>query len=261
MQADRKVPAPRRRSERPATPKHSRVAGSLLSQIRSGHYQPGDLLPSEPELCRHFGVSRHTVRVALRSLYEKGLILSQQGRGSVVLAAPTSPRYTFGCSSLDDLLQYAATTTRDLCAIERVTTDAGLAQWLECAPGSVWWSVHTRRLQPEGGAAIASSRIWVPERYGEAVSELATSPLPLFALMEARDGHHVAEVVQAFSVASANHEEAADLGLAPDAAVMCVERRFRDQRGALLEVSRSVHPPEAFHYQITVRQVRGPEPG
>ena len=87
--------------------------------------------------------------------------------------------------------------------------------------------------------------------------ELKKSPLPLFALMEARYGHHIAQIRQTFSVVAATAEEAADLGLEPGAAVMCVERRFVDERGGLLEVSRSVHPPGAFRYEFTVRQMLG----
>lgn len=261
MQTDTKVSRSGPRAHKSGAPKHSKVATNLLNQIRKGRYKPGDLLPSEPELCRHFGVSRHTVRVALRSLYEKGLILSQQGRGSVVQATPPTPRYTFACSSIADLLQYAAATSRRVLDVTRMQVDAPLAQWLGCDVGVRWWTVHTSRLQEEGGGALASSRIYVPDRYADAVRELKSSNLPLFALMEARYGHLIGQIAQRFSVAEANAEEAADLALAVGAPVMCVERRFQDARGGLLEVSRTVHPPQAFHYEMTVRQVIGPDSG
>ncbi len=260
MQADTRVPRSGARTRRAVTPKHSQVATILLGQISNGRYKPGDLLPSEPELCRHFGVSRHTVRIALRSLYEKGLIVSQQGRGSVVQAIPLAPRFTFACTSIADLLQYAAATSRRLLDVTRLAVDTALAEWLGCTAGDDWWTVHTCRLQEDGGSTLASSRIYVPGRYADAVRELKISTLPLFVLMETRHGHRIAQVRQRFSVAEVNAEEAQDLALAPGAPVMCVERRFYDERGGLLEVSRSVHPPQAFHYEFTMRQVIGPEP-
>ncbi|MBI4696924.1 MAG: GntR family transcriptional regulator [Gammaproteobacteria bacterium] len=245
--------------QRAARPKHSVVAAALIDEIRSGRHAPGALLPSEPELCRRFEVSRHTIRVALRSLYEKGLILSRQGHGSIVQATAVEPRYGFACSSIDDLLQYAAATPREVLGTARIDVDPALASWLGCEPGYPWWEIRTRRLQEAGGAAIASSRVYVPEVYGAAVRELKKSPLPLFALMEARYGHHIAQIRQTFSVVAATAGEAADLGLEAGAAVMCVERRFIDERGGLLEVSRSVHPPGAFRYELTVRQMLGTE--
>lgn len=245
---------------RASVSKHSSVSASLLADIRAGRYQPGDLLPSEAELSRHFAVSRHTVRVALRALYEKGLILSQQGRGSIVQATAIEPRYTFACNSVADLLQYAQATPRRVLGARRLRLDAATAAWLGAAPGTWWWEVHTCRLRERGGAVIASSRIYLPARFAAAVRALARSRLPLFALLERKHGLHIAQVRQRFAGATASAAEAADLGIAPGAAVMCVERRFFDAAGQVLEVSRSVHPPAAFHYEITVRQVVGQRP-
>jgi DNA-binding GntR family transcriptional regulator len=241
--------------------KHSLVSAKLLEQIRAGRYLPGDLLPSEPELCRRHRVSRQTVRVALRSLYEKGLIRSHQGRGSVVQAAAVDPRYAFACDSIADLLQFAAATPRKLLDVARIEADEALARWLDTEPGAFWWRVHTCRLEKRGGPSIASSLIYVPDAYAGAVRALSRSPLPLFALMEKRYGHQIAQVKQSFSVARASADEARDLGLEPGASVMCVERRYTDDRGQLLEVSRNVHPPDAFQYEMTVRRIIGHGPG
>ena len=54
---------------------------SLLEAIATGRLRPGDRLPSEAEQARGFQVSRATVREALRSLAEAGLISTVRGRG------------------------------------------------------------------------------------------------------------------------------------------------------------------------------------
>lgn len=46
---------------------------------------PGERLPSEPELARQLGVSRATLREAMRSFEGKGLILRRQGVGTFVM--------------------------------------------------------------------------------------------------------------------------------------------------------------------------------
>ena len=46
---------------------------------------PGELLPREADLCEHYDVSRVTVRAALRSLWDHGLISVRNGVGAVVL--------------------------------------------------------------------------------------------------------------------------------------------------------------------------------
>ena len=48
------------------------VAGTIGKRIVSGHYKPGDTLPTEPEVQAEFGVSRTAVREAIRLLSAKG---------------------------------------------------------------------------------------------------------------------------------------------------------------------------------------------
>lgn len=45
-----------------------RIAANLRHQIETGHFQPGDALPSETQLAQRHGVSRFTARTALISL-------------------------------------------------------------------------------------------------------------------------------------------------------------------------------------------------
>lgn len=61
------------------------VTRRLASAISRGHYRPGDLLPSERELMRRFGVGRPAVREALFSLRKLGLIAVQSGTRSQVV--------------------------------------------------------------------------------------------------------------------------------------------------------------------------------
>lgn len=60
------------------------VRQQLEQAIARGDYGPGDKLPSERELVALFGVSRITVREAIRSLEAVGLVSVQHGRGCFV---------------------------------------------------------------------------------------------------------------------------------------------------------------------------------
>ena len=59
----------------------SAIASNLQDNILSGHYVPGDRLPSEADLCTHFKVSRPTLREALGRLNARGLIVARRGAG------------------------------------------------------------------------------------------------------------------------------------------------------------------------------------
>jgi len=64
--------------------KYERVVRALMARIEDGTYRPGNLLPSQHELVREFGVSRPTVIEALRILRQQGWIETQPARGSFV---------------------------------------------------------------------------------------------------------------------------------------------------------------------------------
>jgi GntR family phosphonate transport system transcriptional regulator len=60
------------------------IAGALESAIAEGAHAPEERLPSEGSLSTRFGVNRHTIRRALEELELRGLIRTEQGRGSFV---------------------------------------------------------------------------------------------------------------------------------------------------------------------------------
>lgn len=67
----------------------SQVSRELIRSIASGRFAPGDLLPTEEQLCSDFGVSRSVVREAMKTVTGINLARSRQGQGTVVLP-PTS---------------------------------------------------------------------------------------------------------------------------------------------------------------------------
>ena len=70
---------------------YERLAGTLRDRIAAGIYARGDKLPSEMELMDESGLSRSTVRHALKVLVDEGLVRTERGRGALW---PTRPRST-----------------------------------------------------------------------------------------------------------------------------------------------------------------------
>jgi DNA-binding FadR family transcriptional regulator len=72
-------------------PAYQVLADTLREQITSGHLRPGDRLPTEPQLCASTGVSRSTVREALRLLASQNLIVTTRGvTGGSFVARPSA---------------------------------------------------------------------------------------------------------------------------------------------------------------------------
>jgi GntR family transcriptional regulator, transcriptional repressor for pyruvate dehydrogenase complex len=99
-----------------------RISGIIVDQVRllmrQGQLQPGDRLPAERELCEHFGVSRVTVREALRVLEANGLVEIRVGaRGGAFVRSPSKERVGEG---ILDYLTMASVTSGNVTELRMV---------------------------------------------------------------------------------------------------------------------------------------------
>lgn len=73
-------------------PYYLQLKEALTGGIKEGDWGPGDLIPSESELGKSFGVSRTVVRQALNEMTHEGLVVRQKGRGTFVAQPKISSR-------------------------------------------------------------------------------------------------------------------------------------------------------------------------
>lgn len=238
---------------KPAIPKHALISRALAQDLAHGKYAIGSTLPSEPELTQQFGVSRHTVRAALRTLQEHGLIASQQGLGSVVLATSTDQRYTQGYASAEDLLQYVASTRIVKVERQELTVDAALAAWLGCKAGERWWQLTILRCPLDSDLPSTLADVYLPYAYGTLLSDFADSNRPIFRSIEEQLGKPITEIRQEISAAMPDAAQAAALCVAAGEPVLVIVRRYLGRHGQVLETTRTLHHGAQFTYAMNVR--------
>lgn len=71
-------------------PAYVRAAESLRDRILSGEFEVGAAMPSEPALADQYGISRTSLRNAVRQLRDWGLVETKQGAGTYVLPRATA---------------------------------------------------------------------------------------------------------------------------------------------------------------------------
>ncbi|WP_063837113.1 FadR/GntR family transcriptional regulator [Phaeacidiphilus oryzae] len=99
-----------------------RISALIVDQVRSlihsGQLTPGDRLPPEREMCERFGVSRVTVREALRVLEASGLVEIRVGaHGGAFVTQPSSERVG---ASIIDLLTLSSVSPSEVTQVRRV---------------------------------------------------------------------------------------------------------------------------------------------
>ncbi len=83
-------------------PAYVQLANILKQRISAGTYQPGNRLPSEASLAKHFGLSAMTTRQAVGVLAEEGLVKRVQGSGTFVQRIGVATSH-FGLDALRDV--------------------------------------------------------------------------------------------------------------------------------------------------------------
>jgi DNA-binding GntR family transcriptional regulator len=243
-----------RRAPEPRQPRYRALADQLLGEIRSGRLRVGQTLPGELELGQSFGVSRHTVREALRRLEELGLIARQQGIGTVVTARESSESYVQMVRSPAQLMQYPQDSRLAVVESGLVVASRAQARLLGCKAGSKWFRMRAIRRMKASGSAICCVDIYVLPEYATIVDAVGRKPPPIYELIEQRFDERVASVQVDLFAGSIGAELAAPLGVEPGTASLSVVRRYTGRNGRVFEVSISEHPAGRFTYSLELRR-------
>ncbi|PTW62436.1 DNA-binding GntR family transcriptional regulator [Breoghania corrubedonensis] len=214
-------------------PKYEQIAEALGREIREGVHPEGGLLPTEAQLSARFHVSRHTIRHGLRSLRERGLVRSRQGRGTEVVRACERSMRT-GYHLLDGFASAPFDWTFRLEGVATVTdvdkTDIGLSAFKPMLRLSGVFRDAASGME-------APACIYLDETCGDVVPRLGGERLP--DLLAAMHGLHPAEIVQEIRCDAPQDGEY-------DLCRLVMIRRYLDDAKEPYLVLRAVCPPKAF---------------
>jgi GntR family transcriptional regulator len=235
-------------------PKHRwrRLAETLAARIGAGAYPVGGLLPAESELCAEFGLSRFTVREALRRLVAQGLIARRQGAGSVVVAAAPTADYVQSMRSLQELFQYAIDTRLEVASAGVEALDADAAALVPAPAGEDWLVIRGIRRAPGREDPIAYVAAHVPAAQTHLAEDLVAAVGPIYAVLERLTGRPIAEAEQEIAAVPMPPRVRRALGAGANAIALRFVRRYRAADGSLLITSINWHPAEHFTYRTRI---------
>jgi len=229
-------------------PLYRQVREALVARIAVGEWQPGELLPSEPELAAGLGVSPGTVRKALDAMEAENLIVRRQGRGTF-LARHDDARILFQFFKLSpDRGGQVFPQSRVLAVLHR-RASARAGEVLGIAAGAPVIAID--RVRELGGKLCVSERITLPQAL---FADLAP-PLPnnLYEVYATRFGVTIARAEERLKAVLATKRDAALLGVAEGAPLLQIDRTAHalDGRPAEWRVSRC--DTAAMHYLSDLR--------
>ncbi|MDA4889215.1 myo-inositol degradation transcriptional regulator [Streptomyces sp. MS2A] len=231
-------------------PLYFQLSQQLEASIEHGALTPGSLLGNEIELAARLGLSRPTVRQAIQSLVDKGLLVRRRGVGTQVVHSKV--RRPLELSSLFDDLEAAGQRPATKVLVNTVVPAAAeVAAALGVAEES---DVHrVERLRLTHGEPMAYMCNYLPP----GLLDLDTGQLEatgLYRLMRAA-GITLHSARQTIGARAATDGEAERLGEDAGAPLLTMERTTFDDTGRAVEFGTHTYRPSrySFEFQLLVR--------
>jgi GntR family transcriptional regulator len=226
--------------------RYAELAHALLEEIEGGRYVIGSLLPTEHELAERHGMSRHTVRAALRLLQDMGYVSRKKAVGTIVESTNPNASYTQSFSTVEDLVRVAATEVRSIEDVHPITLDRSTARRLEAPVGSRWILVSATRLDVrKNRAPVAWADIYIDETFARITDDVRDHPDVLVSsLIEREFGVAITEIRQVVSGMLIEAPLANVLGVAPGSAGLRLVRQYKSAGGRILEITDTRYPAD-----------------
>lgn len=240
--------------DRLPTPLYHQIYLVLRDKIAGGVYRGGDILPSEEETARQFGVSRITTKRALNELAGAGYVVRERGRGTrVVYAMPTPPVRANVDGLLENLMAMGLKTEVTLLEFGYVAPGEEVAQALQCTAGEkVQRAVRVRRLEGEPFSCLTTH---VPEKVGRSYGREDIASTALLTLLE-RCGVEVSRAEQTLTATLADAAMAAALGVDLGAPLLRITRIVYDQQDRPVEHIVGLYRPDRYQYRMALSRVQ-----
>lgn len=204
------------------SPLYARVESALAERIQLGALSPGDRLPSEDELADEFAISRTTVRSAIQSLIQRGLVEIRRGRGTFVTAPKIVQELTNLTGFVEDMEALGREATAELLDQRIVRADPAVARRLAIAQGTP--VTRIRRVRLADGTPLSYDETFLPVHLGEKVVADDLETEPIFALLERKYDTPLVEAEYQLEAGVADSTIAAALRVSLGSPVFLIER-------------------------------------
>ncbi len=226
-------------------PLYYQAARALEEAIEDGRLPRGSKLDSELDLAEQFGISRPTMRAALKQLVDKGLLIRRRGIGTIV--APKSVTRAVALTSLyDDLKEAGREPKTRVLALEETLCPPEIAEELGLGPDAPVWRLD--RLRIAGSDPIALMHNVVPVGL-LGIEKKDLERTGLYDLFR-RSGIAPHVATQRVGARKAGDEEAQLLEIEPGDPVLTVTRTAYDTGGRPIEYGSHSYPAESYWLEM-----------
>jgi GntR family transcriptional regulator, N-acetylglucosamine utilization regulator len=231
-------------------PLYHQVELDMRRRVEDGQWRAGDRIPSESELCDHYGASRITIRRAISELVADGLLVRYPGRGTFV----REPTFTAGPRGLTSFTQEMASlglrASAKVMDVRRRPVPADVGDRLGLSEAED--VVVLTRLRTGDGKPMGVQTAYLPAELvpGMELAELGDGSL--YTFLAEMYGVQPAEAEEVFEVGPIRGADAQLLDVRSGTCGFHVERLTLDADGRPIEYVRSVIRGDRYRIRMSL---------
>lgn len=229
-----------------AVPKHEQLR-TILIDVATRELAPGDMLPSERQLCLDHSVSRITVRAAIGQLVSEGLLVRVHGKGTFVAERTVRSRLHLA-SFAEDMRRMGLEPTTVLLSVERTAPPARTAELFASRVGPE--ALHVRRLRVAGGSPMGVDDAWYNAELAPGLDEFDLTR-SIYRTLTEHYGRRPDRAEQTVGAIGADQEIAALLGVAPAHPIFVFDR-VTHSGDRVIEHAQSWYRGDRYELQMTL---------
>lgn len=232
-----------------AVPKYYRVKEVLQERILDGTWTVDTLIPSEPELCQEFGVSRITVRRAISDLIHEGKLRTVQGKGTFVASPKLQERFVQRAFGIyEDMERRGLHLTTEVIRQGIIPAPSEVATRLGLHPGDpVHILVRVRSVQ---GEKILVSTTYIPAYLCPTLVDDDLSSISLYRLLREHYQLTIAHGERSLEAVAAGQWEARLLDVALGSPLLRLDSIAYLKDGHAFEYSQSLHRGDRARVEV-----------
>jgi DNA-binding GntR family transcriptional regulator len=202
---------------------HSQISDRIRARIASGEWPSNYRLHTEPELAAELGVSRGTLRRALATLIEQGLLKQVQGRGTFVTSTLIEPAIAQKLSTLsEDFANQGINVATAVLDVDLIEAPRPIASLLDVVPGQRVLRLSRLRSTERGALALLFNYVRTDLTPGIEAIDFAAHTL--FGTLEDRYNLKITSGRRTFTAEEASADVAEKLGVRVGAPVLYLEQ-------------------------------------
>jgi GntR family transcriptional regulator len=224
---------------RSAVPLYYQIYQHLLERIHLGTLQPGQPIPSEPEIASSLGVSRMTARQAVKTLCDTGVAYSQRGLGTFVSGSKQEKTSTELLSFTQETKARGGRPASRVLAFEEVSADLEVAHALHLTEKAT--VVRLKRVRIADSVPMSIEESFLSAKLFPRFVEIFDPRTSLYQVLAERYGIRMAAADEVAEASLARAEEARLLRIKKDGPVFVLTRISYAESGQPVEFVRSTY--------------------